>query len=181
MPTTSVKLTENTANMTAELNRTRQHLLTLVNDIFNGLINKLENPNAVKSEASTELTIPLTANPNILIGKKAVAVVIGETRIPIKTWREAFKEIMSHCLQNPVYYDRLLGLRGRIAGKERVFVSGKPDTMKRPLRIGEDFYFETHYGTETLMHILVNRILAAIRYDCSAITIVFKAQNGGQK
>jgi len=65
-------------------------------------------------------------------------------------------------------------LRNKTAGKVRVFLSDKPDGMTRPLKIDEDMYAETHYGSQTLMHILVNRILIPARFDCSNISVVIK-------
>jgi len=46
--------------------------------------------------------------------------------------------------------------------------------MTRPLKIDEGLYGETHYGSQTLMYILVERILSPVGYDCSDVSIVIK-------
>ena len=100
--------------------------------------------------------------------------MFGEEVEPVHTWSNVYKAIMQRVVQDPIYHDRLMELRNKLAGKVRFFLSDKPDTMRRPLKISENLYCEIHYGSATLMHILVNIILKAIRYDHSDIKIVLK-------
>jgi len=65
-------------------------------------------------------------------------------------------------------------LRDKAAGKSRVFLSGNPDGMSKPLRIDEDLYGEVHYGSQTLMHILLNHILTPAGFDVADIRVVLK-------
>ena len=114
---------------------------------------------------------PLSIHPSIFIGRKPVAVLIGGEIIPTPSWRKVYKEILQHCIKDLVYHERLMSLRGKLAGKERVFISSKPDTMSCPLKICEEMYGEVHYGSQTLMRILTERILTAINFDYSDIKI----------
>jgi len=66
----------------------------------------------------------------------------------------------------------LMYLRGRAAGKVREFLSDSPKSMTRPLAVDDGLYAETHYGTETLMHILTQRILAPAGFDISDVSII---------
>ena len=115
---------------------------------------------------------PLTAPPYLFRGRKPAAVLFGEERVDVKSWREVFVAILTAC--NKERHDTLMDLRGRLAGKIRVFLSDSPDRMTRPVKIDEGMYAETHYGSETLMHILVRRILDPARFDYSNISIIIK-------
>ena len=115
--------------------------------------------------------VNISIHPSIFVGKKPVAVYFGDERVPVTKWTSVYKVIMQRCIQDPLYHDRLMELRNRLGGKVRVFISDKPDGMTRPMEICTGLYGETHYGSQTLMHILVNIILKAIRYDYSDISV----------
>jgi hypothetical protein len=122
-------------------------------------------------DGMSTIELSLSTHPSIFVGKKPVAVLFGNEREPTHTWSRVYKAILQRAIQEPIYYERLMELRNRMAGKVRVFISDKPDNMTRPLEICEGLYGEVHYGSQTLMHILVNIILKAIHYDCSDIKI----------
>ena len=117
------------------------------------------------------LDFNLSIDPAIFVGTKPAAVLIDGEILPAHTWRKVYKEILQHCIKDPVYYERLMNLRGRIAGQQRVFISDKSDGMTQPLQICEGLYGEVHYGSQTLMHILTVRILTPLHYDYSKIKI----------
>ena len=121
-----------------------------------------------------ELTYPLTVKPYVFVGKKPVAILFGEERIDAKTWREVYRVILTRCNQDEKHHETLMYMRNKAGGKCRTFLSDKPDGMTRPLKIDNGIYAETHYGSETLMHILVNHILMSARFNCSNIYIVIK-------
>jgi hypothetical protein len=87
-----------------------------------------------------------------------------------------YEVILKRCNQDKKYHEKLMYLRNKTAGKCRVFLSDKPDGMKRPLKIDDDLYGEIHYGTQTLIHILVNRILSPVGFDCFGISIAIKGR-----
>ena len=113
----------------------------------------------------------LSTKPYVFVGKKPEAVLIDGESIPVKTWKMVYKVILQHCIQDPVYHERLMALRDRILGQQRVLISASPDGMNSPLEICEGLYAEVHYGSQTLMHILTIRVLTPIRYDYSHIKI----------
>ena len=119
-----------------------------------------------------EITYPLTVPTYTFVGKKPVAVLFGDERIEVKTWRQVYAVIIGRCNENAQHHDRLMYLRNKAAGKVRLFLSDKPDGMTRPLRIDEELYGETHYGSATLMHILLNQILVYTGFDCSGIQVI---------
>jgi hypothetical protein len=61
-----------------------------------------------------------------------------------------------------------------VAGRVRVFISDSPAGMRKPLKVDEGLYIETHDGTETMHHIMVDLILSYVRYDLSYIKVVVK-------
>ena len=120
------------------------------------------------------LEIWLNVHPSLFVGKKPLAVIIDGKGIPATTWRMVYKVILQHCIQDPIRHELLMSLRGRIAGQQRVFISASPDKMTRPLEISEGLYAEVHYGSQTLMHILTERVLKPLNYDFSNIKLMLK-------
>jgi len=128
-----------------------------------------------KQFSQYERVLPLVVNPYLFIGKKPAAVLFGEERINAKSWREVYTVILKRCNSDPKHHETLMYLRGKVSGRERFFLADSPDNMTRPMQIDDALYGETHYGAQTLMHILVNRILAPVRFDCSEIRVVLKS------
>ena len=128
----------------------------------------------VKQSNPYEWVLPLVTNPYLFIGKKPAAVLFGEERVPVKSWREAYTVILKRCNENPAHHEMLMYLRGKVSGRERTFLADRPDDMTRPVQIDDALYGESHYGAQTLMHILVNRILAPVRFDCSKVRVVLR-------
>ena len=157
-----------------KIQKARQTLINIINENFDSMILKLKNQNSNDGVVNTERIIPLALDSVLLKGTKPIAVLFGEERIDTTTWKKVFTVILSRCNQCSQYHNTLMELRGRLAGQVRVFLSDTPDSMKRPVKIDEEMYAETHYGAETLMHILKNRILNPINYDYSNINIVLK-------
>jgi len=127
-----------------------------------------------KVNASYEQMIPLTTKPYLFIGRKPAAVIFGDEHVEVKSWRGVYTAILSRCNQDAQHHETLMYLRNKISGQQRVFLSDSSAGMTRPFKIDEGMYAECHYGAETLMHILVVRILAPVGFDCSNIQIVIK-------
>ena len=121
-----------------------------------------------------EFTYPLTIEPYVFVGKKPTAVLFSDERIEAKTWRGVYEAVLKRCNNDPQCHEMLMYLRNKTAGKIRMFLSDKPDGMRRPCRIDADIYGETHYGSATLMHILCKRILDYTGFDYRDIKIVLK-------
>ena len=124
--------------------------------------------------AKHERTLPLITAPHLFIGKKPIAVFFGEERVEVKSWREVYTMILKRCNDIPRHHEMLMFLRGKIAGKCRVFLADRPDGMTRPVQITENMFAEAHYGAATLMHILTARLLDPVGFDYSNIKVVLK-------
>ena len=121
-----------------------------------------------------ERIVPLYINPSIFVSKKPIAVIFGDERLNVKSWREVFTVILKHCNMDEEHHKTLMYLRDKISGKCRTFLSHSPDGMRRPVQIDKDMYAETHYGSQTLMHILVERILKPVGFDYTYIEIIIR-------
>jgi hypothetical protein len=117
-----------------------------------------------------EQMYPLIFDAHHLIGKKATAVYFGDERVAVKNWREVFRLILSRC--NQERHDELMNLRDKVSGKVHTFLSASPSGMKKPFKIDDELFADSgQYGTETLLHILRDRILKPAGYDYLDICI----------
>jgi hypothetical protein len=121
-----------------------------------------------------ELIYPLSFPPHIFVGTKPAAVLFGEERVEVRSWRQVVGIILTQCLGNPEQRERLMNLRDKVHGKVRTIVSASDSGMRRPLKICEKLYVETHYGSQTMMYILNELILPYTGFDCSKVSIVVK-------
>jgi hypothetical protein len=159
----------------AELRHTQNSITHIMNTHFDGLISGLNDKEQKERGEAKERIVPLSINPSIFVGRKATAVIIDGVRITVKTWRGVYKEILMYCIKDPDLLNGLMYLRGKAAGKVRVFISDNNESMTRPLMITECLYVETHYGSQTMMDIMTNRILRPIGFDLSKVEIVMKS------
>jgi hypothetical protein len=119
-----------------------------------------------------EPAYPLSIHTSIFVGKKPSAVLFGDERVDVKTWRQVVGVIMTRC--NSEEHERLMYLRDKVHGKVRTILSASDSGMRRSLKICDDMYIETHYGSATMMYILRDLILAYTEFDCSDISIVIR-------
>lgn len=172
-------------NAIQEIQTTRAQIIEGVNEAFNQLLQMLESNgigenSSVEGEAQMqrgdyESIYPLAINPGIFKGKKPIGVLFGENgRIDVGTWKMVFQEILQRCNTDPEKHVALMNLRGKISGRERVFLAKESDGMRSPLKLSENLYVETHYDTETLIRIMTTRILDAVGYDYSGISVAIR-------
>jgi hypothetical protein len=117
-----------------------------------------------------EISYPLTAHPSIFVGQKPVAVLFGRERVGVKTWRQVVSVILTRC--NSEHHERMMYLCDKVHGKVRTILSASDSGMRRPLKIDENMYIETQYGSQTMMYIVCRLILAYTSFDYSDIHIV---------
>ena len=110
----------------------------------------------------------------LFIRKKPTAVLFGDERVSVKKWTDVYRLIYGRVNQNHQAHEDLMYLRNKVAGRVRVFISDSPAGMRKPLKVDEEIYVETHYGTETMWHLMVDLILRYVRYDLSDIKILVK-------
>jgi hypothetical protein len=162
----------NNTEIIAELKTAQAEIRVIVNTAFDKILRGLSGEGTPESSSGYE--IPFEANPNIFIGKKPTAVLFDGERVEAGKWTQVYGEIIGRANREPHCHEQLMCLRNKTGGKVRVFLSDKPDGMRRPHRIDEELYGETQYGSSTLMHILCKRILDYTDYDYGSIKIALK-------
>lgn len=163
-----------------KLQNFRTQLIQEINVTFDSMIQELrerpdENTGTAAEVREYESLYPLTAATGIFKGKKPTGVLFPDgTRKDVPTWKKVVEVILQRCNEGSENHRALMELRGKVSGRDRVFLGAKGENMRSPLKIDKDLYIETHYDTETLLRILTTRILEAIQYDYSGITITIR-------
>ncbi len=163
-----------------ELQLLRAELIQEVDTKIGRILQKLKDEQrsemgCANEEVAYESIYPLNAGTGIFKGKKPIAVIFADrVRVSVPTWKKLAEEILRHCNSDPEKHKALMDLRGKLLGRDRVFLGSEAGKMRSPVKIADALYFETHYDTETLLRILTTRILAAVRYDYSGITIAVR-------
>ena len=122
-------------------------------------------------------TLPLTANPSVFRGKKPESILFPDGReIKTPTWKTTVLAIMQDCNEDPVMHAHLMGLRGKVLGRQRAILAASPEKMHAPLEIDKDIYMESYYDTGTLLYVLKNRVLDEVGYDYSGIRVRFQQE-----
>ncbi|MDR1565059.1 MAG: hypothetical protein LBS74_08895 [Oscillospiraceae bacterium] len=119
-----------------------------------------------------ELKLPLSCATYHFVGKKPTAVIFSDERVEVKTWKQVFAVVLSRC--NQQCHDQLMYLRNKVAGRDRLLLSDSPDGLRNPVKIDDDLYAASGYGSSTMMHILCNRILTPARFNFSGISVVLR-------
>lgn len=95
-------------------------------------------------------------------------------RIDVPTWKKVVEAILQNCNKDVSKHKELESLCGKVSGRERVFLADKPDNMRSPIKVDKNIYVESHYDTETLLRIVITRILTPVKYNYSGIMIAVR-------
>lgn len=169
-------------DMLYELQTIRAQLIQEIDQSFEQLIQRLrdeheqhDNETTPRVNGNYESICSLSAGPAMFKGKKPTGVIFADgRRVNVPTWKKVAEEILHHCNSDQGRHTALLNLRGRVSGRERVMLDKSKENMRSPLRIDNKLYMETHYDTETLLKILMTRILDAVGYDYSGISVAIR-------
>lgn len=124
---------------------------------------------------ASEIVIPLIVHPSYFKGRKPI-----ETQFPngevIQTpkWKLVVAAIMQDALKDKQVQGNLYALRGRIMGRNRTILASSAEDMKQPIKLAEDLFLETNYDTETLLYVLMRRVLRPCGYEPTGIRIKIK-------
>jgi len=117
-------------------------------------------------------TLPLTASSAAFKGEKPESLLFpGGREVKTPTWKTAVLAIMQDCNEDPVIHAHLMGLRGKVLGRQRTILAASPEKMHAPLEIDKDLYMESYYDTATLLYVLKNRVLDEVGYNYSSIHV----------
>jgi len=165
-----------------ELEAGREQLLAYVNNSIDAIIARIKSGESISGEDSLPaVTIyPLHISPGLFKGTKPVAVHFGAERVEVKTWRSAYTLILRRCADIPEKRGALMRLRGKVSGRNRCYLAGKPDGMNVPVKIADDLFAEGYLDTEWLVRVLTTEILDDVRYDYSGIAVSVTAGKRGR-
>lgn len=157
----------------------RKELLRMVNQRCDELIQMYQNSEKGISPKEEIRESKLGwGSPAVLKGKKPVSVkfVSGET-IETSTWKKVVQAILKHCNKQPDMHERLMWLRGRVFGRQRIILGEFPEEMDVPIQIDEGLYFEGKFDTEALITMMRKKVLEPVGYDSNEIVIQYIARN----
>ena len=162
-----------------ELQNFRTQLIQEINVAFDTMIQNLRTEQTsidfANENREYETLYPLSVGSGIFKGKKPTGVKFPDgTRVDVPTWKKVVEVILQQCNKEPANHSKLMALRGKLAGRDRVFLGKERGDMRSPVKIDKYLYIETHYDTETLLRILTTRILDAVQYDYSGILIAIR-------
>lgn len=161
-------------NTVVEIKAAQAYLIKEINKTFEELAKTLQNGNVEIRDKGYETFYPLTANPAIFKGERPTCVLFGKERVVAHTWKNVFKLVILKCNGDAEKHKALMELRNKILGRERILLSDNPRNMRRPFQIDKKLYAETHYDTETLIYILLHRVLDEVGFDYSDISVGVK-------
>lgn len=156
----------------AQIEDFRAQLHQLVDSSMDTLISRLHLADAGDKELRH---LPLTANSAFFKGQKAVSVVLPDGReVLTSTWKKVAEAIMQDCNADEERHQKLMFLRSRVNGNFRAILSSGPERLDVPLKIDEDLYLESKFDTGALLHVLKEKILKVVDYDCQGVTIKYR-------
>lgn len=114
----------------------------------------------------------IAADPASLKGRKPLSLILPDGReLETHTWRQVVSGVLWHCNEDPVIHHRLMQMRDRVSGKQRIILGASPESMDVPLKLDDGLYMECKYDTETLLRVLRDRVLKDAGCDCSGFVI----------
>ncbi len=151
------------------IEQVRKELHEMVDREMNDLLHRMKYGSP---KESAEITLPLSTMPAYFKGKKPVSVIFPDgCEVKTATWLKVAEELLFHCAEDPDMYGRLLKMRGKVAGRDRVIFDKTAEGMARPIEFYPGMVFEGKYDTETLLKVITTRIFDPIGYDYYRIGI----------
>ncbi len=161
-------------NLVNEIREKQNEIIMIVNTLFDELVNEVSNIKVEQNEKinNFENILPLS-NTKVFKGKKPIAVIFGENRIKTPTWKIVIETILKEVLKEENMKEKLYDLSDKLLGRKRTRLSESPEEMRKPLKLDDNLYIETHYDTETLMNLLL-QILNDISYNYKDIKVAIR-------
>ncbi len=120
--------------------------------------------------------LPLSTLPAVFKGKKPTAVIFPNGReVKATNWRLAVTIVLQDCFNTPELRERLMSIRGKVFGRQRVLLGDTPSDMIAPLEISEGLYLESRFDTESLLYVLTRRVLAPVGYNYNEVLIQLRS------
>ena len=82
--------------------------------------------------------------------------------------------ILEDCFNDSACRIRLLKLREKVSGRSRTILSSDSTAMDSPIEITDGLFMESKFDTETLLNVLIDKVLTPAGYDVTGISIRIK-------
>jgi len=165
------KMTGDQVELVSAMEKCRKQLHELIDRRIDEMVRQIESGHSLSELPRYH---PLSLGGHALKGNKPLAVRFpGGRAVRTRTWKEVAAAVLEDCNSDPVMHERLMELRGKVHGRDRVILGATPD-MDVPLRIDDGLYLEAKYDTETLLYVLTERVLKPVGYDCMGIDIQYR-------
>ena len=153
------------------LEQSRAEILALVNAEFDKMKALISNDEQKSEPLQLSVDIPLLSNGSLFKGKKPLCILFenGEVQDTL-SWKKVAKILLEKCRSNPETNKRLGEICGLISGKNRILFGWDSSEMNYPIEV-DGMYLETKLDTETLMNVLVKRILIPAGFDGRGVSI----------
>ena len=159
-----------------QIEELREDLIRQVNQKCDSLLEAYRNGGQCDLHEKRECEHRLIAvSPAELKGKKPLAIQTksGEW-IETLTWKKVVQKILQTYNENPESHKKFMDMRGKVFGRWGAILESTPDNMSVPLKIDENLYFEAKFDTETMIKVLLEKVLTPANCDCSEIKIRYK-------
>ena len=154
------------------IEESRQQMHRMIDDLFDERLARLQSDTPPTDTTPDEVTLPLRGNANFFKGKRPISVIFPNgDEIPAKTWKGIVYTILADCTADPDRLAKLKDLSCVASGKSRYILLGSPNLLDAPIRVCDGLYMETKYDTETLLNVLMTRLLDVVNYDYSGVKI----------
>ena len=119
--------------------------------------------------------VPLLGHTSFFKGRKPTAVIFSDSKeCVVSKWKSVAQVILEDCISDSACRTRLLMLREKVSGKSRTILSADPTAMDSPIEISDGLFMESKFDTETLLNVLIDKVLTPAGYDVTGISIRIK-------
>ena len=155
------------------IEKSRTEMLNLINAEYDHLKAMVLTKETDASEPEQfSIDIPLNSNGSVFKGRKPISVLFEDgEECMASTWKQVVKTLLERCYATPKTRERLNSMCGLISGKSRLLFCRDATAMGSPIKVGDDMYIETKFDAETLMNVVVRRVLIPAGFDVSGIAI----------
>ena len=129
-----------------ELQEIREQLILEVDRRIDEMIEQVRKMPETRLTANREDPLPdstysLKVGTTFFKGKKPTGIILADGRhIHTPTWKKVVAALMHDCDNDPVRHQKLLNLRGKLQGRDRVLLACEKGKMHSPLEISDNLY-----------------------------------------
>lgn len=163
----------NKQEMMFQLDDLRKNMHEYVETMYSIALDLIQNQSSnVTTQYEHPTTRHLIGDMSYFKSRKPISIRFENGRtINTSNWKVVASEILKDCNSTQEGHKTLYDMRNKVWGRSRVILSDNNSNMDIPLKIDEGLYFEAKFDTQSMLNVLINRILTPANYDASKIEI----------